>query len=132
MTISATVNNRRNVHDVTVRTNDDPKTVSIPPKAGGFGSSLNGGELLMLALATCYCNDLYREAPKLGITLTEVEVECTGRFGGVGEPGSGFQYRARVVADAPPEKIAELLRHTDRVAEIQNTLRQGLPITLVI
>jgi hypothetical protein len=33
----------------------------------GGGSSANGGELLCLALATCYCNDVYREAKKRGI-----------------------------------------------------------------
>jgi hypothetical protein len=41
----------------------------------------------MLALATCYCNDLYRESARLGIP------------------------------SAPPEAIATLLRETDAVAD---------------
>ena len=34
-------------------------------KSPGRGSAVNGGEFLVLALATCYCNDLYREAERL-------------------------------------------------------------------
>jgi hypothetical protein len=39
-------------------------------------------------------------------------------------------YRATVEADAPVEDIEALMRHTDTVAEIQNTLRQGMSVTL--
>ncbi len=35
------------------------QTLAIAAKAGAAGSSVNGGELLFLALATYYCNDLY-------------------------------------------------------------------------
>jgi hypothetical protein len=38
----------------------------------------------MLARATCYCNDLYREASRLGITLAGVEVQAAADFAGVG------------------------------------------------
>jgi hypothetical protein len=36
----------------------------------------------MLALATCYCDDLYREASRLGISLQRVEVEASATFAG--------------------------------------------------
>jgi len=75
----------------------------------GFGSAVNGGELLLLALATCYCNDLYREATKRNIALSGVEVECTGDFGVEGETRSNFCYRVRAVSDAPVETIGELI-----------------------
>jgi organic hydroperoxide reductase OsmC/OhrA len=29
-------------------------SLETPPRSGGFGSNANGGELLFLALATCY------------------------------------------------------------------------------
>ena len=45
-------------------------------RAAAASSGVNRGELLFLALATCYCNDLYREAEKLGIDVREVNVEA--------------------------------------------------------
>ena len=38
----------------------------------------------------------------------------------------------RVKADAPEEEILALMRHTDTVAEIQNTIRAGMPVALVV
>ena len=104
--------------------------MQIPAKPTGYGSAVNGGELLMLALATCFCNDIYREAARRNMVVTGVEVSVTGEFGAEGEPGSNFTYQARVTSDAPPAEIEALIRHTDQVSEIQNTLRKGLAITL--
>jgi len=128
--IAARVTNARDSHTAEVATDGAARTIAIPPKASGFGSSANGGELLFLALATCYCNDLYREAAARGMTLRAVEVEVEGEFGGRGEPARDIRYRARVEADATSEEVASLLADTDRVAEIQNTLRRGCPVTL--
>jgi uncharacterized OsmC-like protein len=130
MKLSASISNKSGHHEVRVSTNDTAKTINIPPKSSGFGSSVNGGELLLLALATCFCNDIYREAVKKNIVVTGVEVEFTGEFGADGEPGSNFCYKANVTSDAPAETIRELIEHTDRIAEIHNTLRKGLAITL--
>ena len=131
MKISATVNNTLNDHQVIVETNGSSKTLTIPPKARGFGSSVNGGELLMLALATCFCNDLYREASKLNILVRGVEVKVTGNFGADGEAGTNFQYDVKVKSDEPGEKITALIQQTDRMAEVQNTLRKGIDVTLI-
>jgi organic hydroperoxide reductase OsmC/OhrA len=70
MRISASVRNGPGKHDVTLRTNDSAHSIVIPPKSTGFGSSANGGELLYLALATCYCNDIYHEAAKREMKVT--------------------------------------------------------------
>ena len=67
MRISATVNNDRTRHQVVVRTDDRSQELDIAARPSG-GSAVNGGEFLMLALATCYCNDLYREAARLGLS----------------------------------------------------------------
>ena len=91
---------------------------------------MNGGELLFLALATCYCNDLYREAAKRAIRIESVEVEVHGEFGAEGEPARRVTYQARVRAAASEKAIRDLMRHTDGVAEIQNTLRVGMPVAL--
>lgn len=84
----------------------------------------------MLALATCYCNDLFREADRLGIELLGAEVEASAEFTGVGLAATNVRYRARVESPEPSEKLALLLRETDAVAEIQNTVRAGVPVTM--
>lgn len=131
MKISASIKSVFNHHHIIVETNDAAKEITIPPKADGYGSSINGGELLMLSLATCFCNDIYREAAKRNITVSGVEVEFTSEFGKEGEPGSNFQYKANVISDEPAEVIQELIDHTDKIAEIHNTLRKGVNIELL-
>jgi organic hydroperoxide reductase OsmC/OhrA len=130
MKISARVQNREGQHQVAFSTNDNLHTLAIAPKSSGFGSSVNGGELLFLALATCYCNDLYREAAKRGIRVESVEVEVTGEFGAEGEGASNVRYQAKIAAHASEEVIRALASETDRVAEIQNTLRVATPVPL--
>ena len=131
-TIGAVVKNRQGGHEITLTTNNTEPSIAIPPKSTGFGSSANGGELLFLALATCYCNDIYREAAKRNIVVHSVQVEVTGEFGDA--PGSAAQnvtYSATVEAQASEAEIHDLMQHTDTVAEIQNTLRIGTNVTLV-
>ncbi|HSE40509.1 MAG TPA: OsmC family protein [Acidobacteriota bacterium] len=86
MRISAQVHNRKGQHEVCLTTDDQTRSLTISPKATGFGSSANGGELLFLALATCYCNDIYLEAEKRNIPIQSVEVIVEGDFGLPGEP----------------------------------------------
>jgi uncharacterized OsmC-like protein len=130
MNICAKLTNRKDNHQVTLDTAGRAQSINIASKPDGFGSSVNGGELLFLALATCYCNDLYREAKKRNITIEEVDVEVSGEFGAEGEGARNIRYCASVVADAPEEATAELMRHTDSVAEIHNTLRGSAPVQL--
>jgi organic hydroperoxide reductase OsmC/OhrA len=130
MRISASIENSQGRHQVTLKTGDDVHSISIPPKSAGFGSSANGGELLFLALATCYCNDIYRDAAKKGIQVERVEVQVEGDFGAEGEPARNVMYRAKVTAQANEAEIRELMSHTDQVAEIQNSLRVKTSVTL--
>ena len=130
MRISARVENGEGKHHVTLTTDNRVRSIHIPPKPTGYGSSANGAELLCLALATCYCNDIYREAAKRGIKVKQVEVEVEGDFAAEGEAAKNVTYRAKVVARASEEAIRELMHHTDRVAEIQNTLRVETPVRL--
>lgn len=127
MQISARLRNSTSSHAVQLNTAGQAKPLAMEGRAGG-GSAVNGGELLMLALATCYCNDLYREAARLQIELTEVEVQASAEFDGIGLAARDFQYRARVVSPASPEQIEQLLAETDAVAEVHNTLRAGVAV----
>ena len=131
MEISATVKNSPPNHEVVVRTDATTQSLAIPPKSAGKGSAVNGGEFLMLALATCYCNDLYREAERLHIPLESVEVEAIAQFPGIGLAATNIRYRASVSSPAPASAIADLLRQTDAVAEVHNTSRAGVPVALV-
>ena len=130
MEISASVTNTADRHDATVRTGSASQAVAVPAKSTGRGSAVNGGEFLMLALATCYCNDLFREAARLGIPIDAVEVEASAEFAGVGLAASNIRYRAQVTSPAAAETIADLLRQTDAVAEVHNTLRAGAAVVL--
>lgn len=130
MQITASIASKLNKLETTVNTNGTSKVISIRPKSNGYGSSINGGELLLLSLATCFCNDIYREAAKRNLNVTEVTVDVDATFGGEGEAGSDFTYQVNVISDAPTEAIEALIIHTDKVAEVHNTLRKGLNVTL--
>jgi organic hydroperoxide reductase OsmC/OhrA len=130
MKISAIVRNAHTHHEVAVSTAGVTQVLAVPLKPAGRGSAVNGGEFLMLALATCYCNDLYREAARLGISIDSVEVEAEGEFPGVGLAAANIRYRAKVASSASIAEITELLRQTDAVAEIHNTIRSGVAVAL--
>ena len=130
MKIKANIQNSQGQHHVILTTNDNSHSIIIPPKSSGLGSSANGGELLFLALATCYCNDLYREAAKRNIQVEKVEVEVSGDFGAEGEGAKNVSYSAKVHAKGAEEEIRALMLYTDTVAEIQNTLRAGTNVKL--
>jgi len=128
---SARIQNEPTEQQVTLKVGEKEQSISIAPKPTG-GSSISGGELLFLALATCYCNDLYREAAKRNIKIESVEVEVDGDFEAEGKPASNIVYRAKIKANGSDEELHELLKHTDTVAEIQNTVRIGVPVRLDI
>ena len=130
MHISASIQNSGSRNEVAVTTNRITKQITIPSKPEGKGSSVNGGELLFLALATCFCNDIYREAARRQIEIRSVAVTVSGEFGGEGEPGFNIQYTANVDSDATREEIRDLIAYVDKVAEVHNTLRMGTTVTL--
>ncbi|QBZ98323.1 OsmC family protein [Flavobacterium sangjuense] len=131
MKISASVKSAFQLHEVTVETENKVKPISISPKPEGFGSSINGGELLFLSLATCFCNDLYREASKRNMKIDSVQVIVSGEFGSEGEPAKNITYEVDVKAnDHSDAEIWDLIKTVDKLAEIHNTLRQGINVEL--
>ena len=131
MKIAARLSNTPSSHTVEVETEGRKQSITIASKSVGRGSSVNGGELLFAALATCFCNDLYREASKRGIDVQGVEVDVSGTFGNPGEPVHDVVYRVQVQADASQTVIDDLIRTTDSLTEIQNTLRSGCAVRLL-
>ena len=130
MKVSATLKSNFNQHVVLLNTDGQDKTMQIAVSSTGYGSSINGGELLMVSLATCFCNDLYREAGKRKIQLSGIEVIVDGEFPAEGKPGRDFTYSVKIQSDEPESVIKELIAHTDQVAEIHNTLRKGIAVKL--
>jgi organic hydroperoxide reductase OsmC/OhrA len=128
--ISAKVKNSAARLEVQVRTGNATQSLGVAPTANGWGSSVNGGEFLMLALATCYVNDLFREAARLRIPIEAAEVEASCEFPGIGLAATNICYRAKVESSASLAEIARLLRETDAVAEVHNTVRAGVPVEL--
>jgi uncharacterized OsmC-like protein len=129
--IRATVRNSADGHAVRVETNGRAQELAVGARATGRGSRVNGGELLFAAIATCYVNDLFREAAGRGIAVAAVTVECAGEFGDApGSVAEGITYEATVEAAAPEAEILALMRHTDGVAEVHNTLRRGTEVVL--
>jgi uncharacterized OsmC-like protein len=122
MKFSASVQNSSVSHKTFLKVGEKEQSINIPPKLSG-GSSVTGGELLLLALATCFCNDLYREAGKRNIKIESLEVYADGDFDSEGKPATNIRYHAKVKTEAGEEAVRELLKHTDTVAEVQNTLR---------
>lgn len=130
MRISATVRNAPGHHEVTVTTEDSTTCLDIAARAQGRGSAVNGGELLATALATCLVNDLYREAAQRDLVVGAVRVTVESEFGGPGDPARSIRYSVHVESPEDPEAIAELVRVTDGLAEVHNTLRSGAAVEL--
>ena len=130
MHIVARVSNTSSTHEAEVATAGSSRKVPVGAKAAGRGSEVNGGEFLMLALATCYCNDLFREAARLGVRIDAASVEASAEFPGIGLAAADIRYRATIESPTSTEDIERLLRETDAVAEVQNTIRAGVPVIL--
>lgn len=67
MKIIAQVRNTYNHHHITLSTNNTTHSITIPLEATGLGSNANGGELLLLPLAT----GLYVNAAAIPIASIE-------------------------------------------------------------
>jgi uncharacterized OsmC-like protein len=111
---------------------DLPLTVIAdrPVAGGGRGLGFNGGQLLYLSIAACVSNDLYREAAHLGIALRRVSIEVRGAFAGRGSASGPIDVLVDVDADADDAAIDALIAETDRVAEIPNSIRGTVPVTI--
>jgi uncharacterized OsmC-like protein len=109
-----------------------PRTVTVDraKEAGGLGLGFNGGELMLLAIGGCYSNDVFREADKRGIAVKNVRVTVSAEWGGDPVRAQNVAFAVEVEADAAEAEICDLIRHTDLLAEIPNSLRLGTEVKL--
>jgi putative redox protein len=104
--------------------------VDRPADGGGRGLGFSGGELLYLAIGGCVSNDLFREASACGIRLTTVRVLVRGEFGGDPVVSGDVSYEVEVAGDASRERLEGLVSRVDAIAEIPNSVRQGMEVRL--
>jgi len=81
-------------------------------------------------MPACYCNDLFREAAKLGMVIKSVQVDVQADWGGDPVRAQHVTFSPRIEAEASEADILALIEQTDRVAEIPNSLRLGTPVML--
>lgn len=105
-------------------------TIDRETQAGGMGLGFNGGDLLLLAIGGCYCNDLFREAARRGMMIKSVQVDVEADWGGEPVRAQNVTLAPRIEAEANESEILDLITSTDRIAEIPNSLRLGTPVTL--
>ena len=106
-------------------------TIDRGKDAGGLGLGFNGGELLLLAIGGCYSNDIFREAGKHNISVKNVQVTVRADWAGDPVRAQNVSFDVSVEAGASGQEILELIRHTDQVAEIPNSLRFGTAVKLM-
>lgn len=105
-------------------------TIDRTEQAGGSGLGYSGGELLLLAIGACYCNDLFREAANAGIAIQSVTIDVQCTWGGEPVVGQNVAVAVEVTAESSEEEILALIQHTDRVAEVPNSLRSATAVTI--
>ena len=101
------------------------------PGDGGQGVGFNGGQLLLLALGACYANDVFREGDRRDVEVLGVRVVVECDWEGSPTTARNVRFSTRVEAAADEDEIMELIRHVDEIAEIHNTLREGVEVELV-
>ncbi len=104
--------------------------VESTTEARGDRLGFNGGELLLLAIAGCVSNDLFREAAAAGITLRGVRVRASADFAGDPAICGPVAYEVELDADGEPDRLRELVALVDRIAEIPNSVRHGAEVRL--
>ena len=62
--------------------------------------------------------------------VNNLEVSVNGEFGNRGDPAKNVSFDVQISAEASQDEITELLKITDSVAEIQNTMRIAVPVAL--
>lgn len=99
-------------------------------KAGGMGLGFNGGQMLALAIGGCFCNDLRYVAEELGVDLTAIEVDVSVELEGTPLLATSAEMRVRVEAAAQVD-LAGLIRRTESVSAVTNSVRRGFPVRVV-
>jgi uncharacterized OsmC-like protein len=113
----------------------------LHPATGGSGLELCSGDMLLEALVACAGVTLKAVATALDIPLrsgavsAEGDLDFRGTLGVAKDAPVGFaaiRLRFDIATDAPPEKLEQLLKLTERYCVVYQTLKHGPPIELAL
>ena len=109
----------------------------LHPATGGSGLELCSGDMLLEALVACAGVTLKAVATAIDVPLksgavsAEGDLDFRGTLGVAKDAPVGFaQIRLRfdVDTDAPPEKLDQLLKLTERYCVVYQTIKSGPPV----
>jgi uncharacterized OsmC-like protein len=113
----------------------------LHPATGGSGLELCSGDMLLEALVACAGVTLKAVATAIDVPLrsgtvsAEGDLDFRGTLGVAKEAPVGFaQIRLRfdLDTDAPQEKLAQLLKLTERYCVVYQTIRNGPPVEITL
>jgi len=113
----------------------------LHPATGGDGHAACSGDMLLEALVACAGVTLNAVATALGITLrdgrvsAEGDLDFRGTLGVAKDAPVGFRQirlNFEVESDATEERLATLLRLTERYCVVYQTLRSAPPIDVAL
>jgi uncharacterized OsmC-like protein len=109
----------------------------LHPATGGSGLELCSGDMLLEALVACAGVTLKAVSTALEIPLRSATVSAEGDLDFRGTLGVAKDARVGFTAirltfavdcDAPPEKLDQLLKLTERYCVVYQTIRGGVPV----
>ena len=109
----------------------------LHPATGGSGSELCSGDMLLEALVACAGVTRKAVATALEIPVrsatvcAEGDLDFRGTLGVAKDAPVGFgaiRLTFTIDSDAPPEKLEQLLKLTERYCVVYQTIRAGTPV----
>jgi uncharacterized OsmC-like protein len=113
----------------------------LHPASGGSGLELCSGDMLLEALVACAGVTLRAVATALDIPVksgavsAEGDLDFRGTLGVAKDAPVGFaeiRLRFDLDADAPQEKLDQLLKLTERYCVVYRTIRNGPPVAVTL
>lgn len=113
----------------------------LHPATGGSGLELCSGDMLLEALVACAGVTLKAVATaidvpiKSGIVSAEGDLDFRGTLGIAKDAPVGFgkiRLRFDLVTEAPPDKLDQLLKLTERYCVVYQTLKNGPPVDVAL
>jgi uncharacterized OsmC-like protein len=124
-----------------VETGRAPAVAGLHPATGGSGLELCSGDMLLEALVACAGVTLKAVSTALGIAIrsgtvsAEGDLDFRGTLGVAKDAPVGFReirLRFALDTDAPPDKLEQLLKLTERYCVVYQTIRSGPPVDIKV
>jgi putative redox protein len=105
--------------------------VDRPTEGGGADRGPRGGEFLLIAAGGCFMTHLLAAIRARDAEVSDVRVVATGTLGGT--PERFTELTINVAATCPDAALfARLTMMAERACQVRNTLRESVPVSLVV